>query len=70
MQFARGKYLELLELYISVTCSITYIMIGLLYICGKLFEEIAVNGLSKTAAQMEDNIYGVALPLRKKRSGY
>lgn len=38
----RGKYLELLGLYISVTCSITYIMIGRLYICGKLFEEIGI----------------------------
>ena len=43
----RGKYLELLRLYISVTCSIAYIMIGRLYICGKLFEEIGVYSFLK-----------------------
>ena len=65
MQLARGKYLELLELYISVIYSIAHIMIGRLYICGKLLEEIAVHSFVKTDAQMEDNIYGVAFPLRR-----
>lgn len=45
----RGKYLELLRLYISVTCSIAYIMIGRLYICGKLFEEIGIYNLMSLA---------------------
>ena len=32
--------------------------------------DVSVYGLTKTFAQMEVNIYGAALSLRKKRSGH